>query len=486
MIFVLLRPDHALSERPSTNAQEFIGAQACNNCHGERDLSGAGYNILEEVNKSAHPFAATLPETAFPSGTNEAGVPLPPDGPPWGDYAYILGGFGWKATYVFGDGGQLTGDQYAQYNLESQEWTAYHPGETLGFDVECSRCHTTGTSQNGSWNGVSEDSLGTWTELGVQCEGCHGPSSLHVSRRFTTSEGETRVLLERCGDCHNNGGKENPIPVVEKFVVNHAQYQELEASRHGSLGFFTCSTCHEPHLALKYAEQAGVGNTGRPLKPIRQECQDCHTFTQTNHPEPITCVACHMPSASKSAVGLEFENGGARGDIASHIWRINTSGVPRDSMFTEDGAFLKPDASGWLSVTLDFACLGCHQQQEETLSWAASYAKTMHMPVDTSAEEPDDALQKKSGVRVSNYPNPFQSETTITYELSHPTEVRLSIYDVRGREIVVLQKGFREEGRHILNWDGASSTGIPAQSGMYFVQIIAGEENAHQTLHLVR
>ena len=174
MIFMVARPADVLSELPPTGAQEFIGSEVCADCHTEKDLSEAGYNVVEEANKNAHAFAMMPPDPTFPAGTNDAGIPIPP-GTSWDDYAYVLGGFGWKTTFIHKDGSQLTGGANVQYDLETQEWSAYHPGEDLNFDVECSRCHTTGITSAGSWNGVPEDSLGTWNEIGVQCEGCHGP-----------------------------------------------------------------------------------------------------------------------------------------------------------------------------------------------------------------------------------------------------------------------------------------------------------------------
>ena len=71
-----------------------------------------------------------------------------------------------------------------------------------------------------------------------------------------------------------------------------------------------------------------------------------------------------MPMASKSAVKL----GPNKGDVKTHLFRINTD--PTASMFTEDGSLAKD------FLTLDFACLGCHQNQD--IDWAAKYAEGVH------------------------------------------------------------------------------------------------------------
>ena len=160
LLFFGLQPARVYSSAP----QAFIGSEACITCHAETDLSSAGYNIWEEANKTAHPFAATVSNPTFPAGTNDAGLMPPPGNPDWSAFPYVLGGYAWKATYIRADGYQHTTDASAQYNLEDGSWVPYHPGEALKFDVECSQCHMTGVTEAGSWNGNPADSLGSWTD----------------------------------------------------------------------------------------------------------------------------------------------------------------------------------------------------------------------------------------------------------------------------------------------------------------------------------
>jgi hypothetical protein len=61
------------------------------------------------------------------------------------------------------------------------------------------------------------------------------------------------------------------------------------------------------------------------------------------------------------------------------------------------------------------------------------------------------------------FPNPFNSNTTIAYELKQPHNVKISIYDILGREIDVLVDHFHEAGYNQINYDGGSLS-----SGMYF------------------
>jgi hypothetical protein len=68
-----------------------------------------------------------------------------------------------------------------------------------------------------------------------------------------------------------------------------------------------------------------------------------------------------------------------------------------------------------------------------------------------------------------NYPNPFNPSTTISYELSVLSNVKLTVYDMLGREVGVLVDGRQNAGRYQATWNAA---GVP--SGVYFYRLQAG------------
>ena len=54
-----------------------------------------------------------------------------------------------------------------------------------------------------------------------------------------------------------------------------------------------------------------------------------------------------------------------------------------------------------------------------------------------------------------NYPNPYNNETTIDYQLPKSAHVLLKVYDVLGQEIAILENGNRDAGRHSVIWNNA-------------------------------
>ena len=81
---------------------------------------------------------------------------------------------------------------------------------------------------------------------------------------------------------------------------------------------------------------------------------------------------------------------------------------------------------------------------------------------------------------LANYPNPFNPETWIPFELAHDAEVTITIYDMVGRQIRQLDIGHTLADRYrtanrAAYWDGKTETGEAVASGTYFYQLQAGD-----------
>ena len=74
-----------------------------------------------------------------------------------------------------------------------------------------------------------------------------------------------------------------------------------------------------------------------------------------------------------------------------------------------------------------------------------------------------------------NHPNPFNPETWISYQLSEPTDVTLSIYTISGTLVRQLDLGHQPTGMYqsrtrAAYWDGRNAVGEPVASGVYFIR----------------
>ena len=88
---------------------------------------------------------------------------------------------------------------------------------------------------------------------------------------------------------------------------------------------------------------------------------------------------------------------------------------------------------------------------------------------------------------LANYPNPFNPETWIPYELATDTTVRITIYNTQGVVIQTLALGHQSAGYYTgrdqaAYWDGTNAQGEPVASGVYFYTLTAGEFRATRKL----
>ena len=93
------------------------------------------------------------------------------------------------------------------------------------------------------------------------------------------------------------------------------------------------------------------------------------------------------------------------------------------------------------------------------------------------------ALTPKETALLANYPNPFNPETWIPYQLAAPTDVTLRIYAVDGTVVRTLKLGHKPIGIYqdksrAAYWDGRNEVGEPIASGVYFYTLTTGDFTA--------
>jgi len=97
----------------------------------------------------------------------------------------------------------------------------------------------------------------------------------------------------------------------------------------------------------------------------------------------------------------------------------------------------------------------------------------------------DDQMPSKFALN-NNYPNPFNPETTIHFDIPEEAKVKLTIYDVSGKEVNVLTAGTLNAGSYRVRWDGKDHRGQGVSAGMYLYHIDAGEFSDTKKLILLK
>ncbi len=85
-----------------------------------------------------------------------------------------------------------------------------------------------------------------------------------------------------------------------------------------------------------------------------------------------------------------------------------------------------------------------------------------------------------------NFPNPFNPETRIRFDIPESKRVKVIIYDILGHHVRTLTNRDYDRGYHVLNWNGRNDAGAMVSSGVYICRIKAGEFIDHNKMTLVR
>ncbi len=85
-----------------------------------------------------------------------------------------------------------------------------------------------------------------------------------------------------------------------------------------------------------------------------------------------------------------------------------------------------------------------------------------------------------------NAPNPFNSQTVISWFQLRPGPARVEMFALTGQRVAVLHRGARKAGFHRVHWDGSDDLGGPLASGVYLYRLVTDEIVETRKLTLLR
>ena len=266
------------------------------------------------------------------------------------DVKYVIGQR-WKQRFV----GEVKGQEVvfpAQWSMKEKKWQPYegksdwwyptHKDWTTRSNFKlCAGCHSTG----------SDHEAGTWVELNITCESCHGPGKRHADKpKVDNIVNPARLSTERsidvCLSCHQAG---RPDGDEYAWAVGYQPGMDLSKYWHGfkpeegkeSAEFWPngtarknrvqgntfpqsvmyhngiqCSNCHESHgslhrsMTFKAADSNALCLTchgpGKTVGP------DYKTLDEHTHHAPLStgseCMECHMAKTGSNSVKAEARN----------------------------------------------------------------------------------------------------------------------------------------------------------------------------------
>lgn len=191
---------------------------------------------------------------------------------------------------------------YRSNTLALARGVLYRSVDPISGVVKCFECHSTGPPGIGAGQEIHP------AELGVRCEACHGPGSLHAKaagQRLIQNPGRMSAseINQLCGKCHR-APQDGPLNDSNKAW--NVRHQPIYLSRSScflkSKGALSCLTCHDLHRELDRAPAS-----------YNQKCAACHRSVKHSQASGYTtarvagCVECHMPRVSPQP-HIEFTN----------------------------------------------------------------------------------------------------------------------------------------------------------------------------------
>ena len=98
----------------------------------------------------------------------------------------------------------------------------------------------------------------------------------------------------------------------------------------------------------------------------------------------------------------------------------------------------------------------------------------------------NDDLIPKNFKLYQNSPNPFNPNTHIRFDLPNNESIRLTIYNIAGKQVAQINKDNLSAGQHEINWKGQDQYGDPLPSGLYIYRIVAGNKTSTRKMLLLK
>ena len=110
--------------------------------------------------------------------------------------------------------------------------------------------------------------------------------------------------------------------------------------------------------------------------------------------------------------------------------------------------------------------------------WGGPYGEEYEYPTDVPETEP---LLPTEFALKSPYPNPFNNQLTIPFELPVKADVQIAVFNILGQRVETLILPGHPAGRHVYTWDGSGLA-----SGIYFQEMRAGQFHQLKKIALVK
>jgi hypothetical protein len=265
---------------------QYAGSKVCVTCHNQQSSQHVKSGHARSLSRaSEHPlkseWRANPGEWAFGAGDQAVTFVSPAD-----EDHYIEHGL---TYYAASRSLKITP---GHKNDAGERYRTFDPDASI---LRCFQCHSTGPLKLSAGFRIEP------SEMGVQCESCHGPAAAHAaSQKPIINPGKLTAgqINELCGACHRKpAASGDDTDWSNPWNARHQPlYLDKSACFVKSKGALSCVTCHAAHQPVS-----------RNSTDYDRRCEGCHSARHKASVTRRSCVSCHMPEV-KPSPDLRFAN----------------------------------------------------------------------------------------------------------------------------------------------------------------------------------
>ncbi len=338
------------------------------------------------------------------------------------------------------------------------------------------------------------------------------PSTLYILRNdgndtFTNinlPENETYIAGIRQGDMKiHDLNSDGLVDIIVNGVQNVEWWTGQIHLNQGNDNFVYADSL----VALKYGELTMIDYNGDMKSDVlltgRYDYQDYYCNIYENQTE-LTNTAPQAPTmitaeVEDDVVTLEWGMGSDAETPQlglSYNIKVGTVSGGNDifsSMATDDGFLLKPhqgnmlNSLGCMINNLQNGTYYASVQAIDNSSVGSAFGGEISFEITNGVVSNEDSNTVPMITRLNpNYPNPFNPETTISFDLNKNQNVKLEIYNVKGQKVKTLCNDNLKAGNHKYIWNGRDQNNRKVASGVYFAKMTSKSLNKTQKMILMK
>jgi hypothetical protein len=258
----------------------------------------------------------------------------------------------------------------------------------------------------------------------------------------------------------------------------------VTATRVGRVRFFIDDKFANSGVAWEHIGYTDAYKFGTPPGYTDDDrIRDKFTFTD---PEdfslPVAMSAITAEASKEDGVTITWRTESELNSAGFHVWRS----LSEDKVYNKITSAIIP-SQGNTSVAQEYS-YSDKNVESDILYWykieelSTNGESKFFGPISVMGVKP---VPKHYGLG-QNYPNPFNPETMIEFQLPENADVAIVVYSLLGQEVKTLVKEKMEAGYQKIAWYGKDNNDVKVPSGMYIIQMQAGDFRQIRKMTIIR